>query len=196
MEELNTNRVYEKDALEFVAVAAEYCNMLETIEEQGRKHFITTMQQLLSLLYLKSLQVNSIDKILEDSVEKYVTEADWIKIKNKTSLKLGKFDSFVNISEQDAIVDDEETSVSLSECFADIYQDLSDFIYLYRNGNLEMMNDALWECRHNFQKYWGTRLLVIMDTFHKTLFETEDLDSDKWNSDSENEFDNKNPYIW
>src|SRR5665811_1865626 len=32
-----------------------------------------------------------------------------------------------------------------------IYQDLKDFVLLYKAGTDEVMNDAVWECRMNFE---------------------------------------------
>ena len=39
---------------------------------------------------------------------------------------------------------------------ADIYQDIKDFLLLYQTGTEEVMNDAVWECRLNFENFLGT----------------------------------------
>ncbi|MEA3446189.1 MAG: DUF5063 domain-containing protein [Bacteroidota bacterium] len=196
MEEHNESRVYEKDALEFVTVAAEYCNLLDTVGGLDRKQFFSTMQQLLSLLYLKAFQIKNVEPMLDSTVEKLLSEQEWIKLKNKVSAKLGNFDIFVEVEEPDSQVEDEEVSVSLSECFTDIYQDLSDFVYLFRNGSVEIMNDALWECQNNFQQYWGSRLLIIMAAFHNIIYNTEDVGSNEFDSKPGEDTTGKNPYIW
>ena len=189
-------RVYQKDALEFVTVAAEYCNLLETIDGYGRKQFVETMQKLLALLYLKAVQLEPLEAVFDSPVEKFVTEEEWIAIKNKVSIRLGAFDQFVEVNETDTQLLDEETNVALSECFADIYQDLSDFVELYRNGSVEIMNDALWECRQSFHQYWGPRLLSIMQAFHSILFNTEDIDAAEWDEKKDVDFSSGNPYVW
>lgn len=190
------DRVYQKDALEFVTVAAEYCNLLETLDAYARKHFILTMQKLLSLLYLKALQLEEIEPVFNDPVEKFLTEEEWIATKNKVSLRLGAFDSFVYVNETLTQLEEEETSVALSECFADIYQDLSDFVQLYRNGSVDIMNDAIWECRQNFQHYWGIRLVSIMQAFHQILYSGKDIDSDEFDQTGDMDYSNTNPYVW
>lgn len=192
----NEDRVYQKDALEFVTVAAEYCNLLETLDEYSRKRFISIMQKLLSLLYLKAMQLDEVEPFYDDPIEKFLTEEDWIAIKNKVSFRLGAFDSFVFVNEPIALLENEETNVALSECFADIYQDLSDFVQLYRNGSVEVMNDALWECRQNFQQIWGPRLLSIMQAFHNILFGGKDIDSEEWDRADDSNYTNTNPYVW
>ena len=193
MSNSNEDRVYQKDALEFVTVAAEFCNLLETLDGYGRKRFIITMQKLLSLLYLKALQLEEVEAIFDSPVEKFLTEEEWIAVKTKVSIRLGPFDSFVYVNEALTQLEEEEINVALSECFADIYQDLSDFVQLYRNGSVEIMNDALWECRQNFHLYWGTRLISIMQAFHGILFSGKDIDSEEL---GDADYSNTNPYIW
>ena len=190
------HRVYEKDALEFVTVAAEYCNLLENLDGYQRSQFISTVQKLLSLMYLKASQLDKVESIFDEPVEKLVTEEEWIAIKNKVSVLLGAFDLFVEVANTNTQLEDEETQVALSECFADIYQDLADFVELYRNGSVEIMNDALWECRENFQHYWGPRLLSIMKEFHTIIHSGKDLDSEEYQEREGHDFSNDNPYVW
>lgn len=196
MDNSTENRIYQKDALEFVTVAAEYCNLLETLGDYTRKRFIATMQKLLSLLYLKALQLEEVEPVYDDPVEKFLTEEEWVAIKNKVSARLGPFDKFVYVNEALTQLEEEETNVALSECFADIYQDLTDFVQLYRNGSVEIMNDALWECRQNFQQYWGARLMSIMQAFHNILFGEKDIDSEEWDEAGDAGYSNENPYVW
>ena len=38
------------------------------------------------------------------------------------------------------------------------------------------MNDALWECRTNFEQYWGQRLVNGLRAIHNLVYGTSDLD--------------------
>ena len=51
----NNSSVYERDILELVTVAVEFCAYVENAAEKDRKIFISTMQKLLPLLYLKGV---------------------------------------------------------------------------------------------------------------------------------------------
>ncbi len=196
MDDQAGNRVYEKDALEFATVAGEFCNLLETVAEFPRKRFLVTMQQLLSLLYLKAVQVGEVETMIDGDIEKVLTEDEWIAVKNKVSLKLGGFDNYIEIKQPDTTVDGEEVSVSLSECLADIYQDLSDFVHLFQIGSVEIMNDVLWECKQNFENYWGPRLLAVMDSFHQIIYGIEDIDSEEWDKPGKQNIIDDNPFVW
>ena len=104
------------------------------------------------------LGIPDVEAILDDSIEKYLTEDDWIQVKSAIAIKLGELDVFVEVSEPDSQIEDEETSVTISECLSDIYQDISDFIRLFQVGSMEIMNDAVWECKQNFEKFSSIKL--------------------------------------
>jgi hypothetical protein len=58
---------------------------------------------------------------------------------------------------------------------ADIYQDIKDFLLLYQTGNVEVMNDAVWECRMNFENFWGQKLVNSMRAIHRFLYSGEEI---------------------
>ena len=60
--------------------------------------------------------------------------------------------------------------MSISECVADIYQDIKDFISNYKTGMEDVMNDAIEKCIDNFQTYWGGRLLEALSAIHKISY--------------------------
>jgi hypothetical protein len=74
---------------------------------------------------------------------------------------------------------------TISENISDIYQDIKDFLLLYQTGAPEVMNDAVWECRMNFENIWGQKLVNAMRAIHRYLYsgeeltETEDLAADE-----------------
>jgi len=91
---------------------------------------------------------------------------------------LAAFDKFISVNETVVQIDEESTSVAVSECITDIYQDLSDFLQNFQIGNTDLMNDALWECTENFKYYWGQRLISVVTIFHNFIYGDIDLNSD------------------
>lgn len=190
------NIVYSKNTVEFVTVAAEYVILAENTRGMERVDFTNKTQKLLPLLYLKASLIPEIEVQLEDNIEKFVSEEEWSLVQQGFSSVLGRFDRFLDIENSIGQVEDETAEEALSECLADIYQDLSDFVQLYRMGNLEIMNDALWECRQNFEQYWGTRLIEAFRAIHAMLYGSEDISVEDEESrpvfDPENERDKSN----
>lgn len=58
---------------------------------------------------------------------------------------------------------------------ADIYQDLKNFLLLYQTGTQEVMNDAVWECKLNFEDYWGQKLVNSLKAIHKFIYSGEEI---------------------
>ena len=192
---MEENIVYSKGVLEFVTLAAEYCAFVESVEQNSKLDFFSKSQKLLSVLYLKVSILPKVEAIYEDGNEKFVSEEDWIFLKNKIVNKIGQHEVFVDVYSAMMSQEDDSENVSLSEIFADIYQDLMDFLTLYRIGHEESMNDALWECQQNFEQYWGPRLLVALSSIHKTLYSGDDL-SDEANEQKETEPKERNTDDW
>lgn len=187
MKEEGVEKVYSKGVLEFVTVAAEFCVFAETIDQKPKEYFFDKAQKLLSVLYLKTSILPKFEALYEDGNEKFVSEEDWIYIKNKIVQKIGQHEIFLDVYSAFMSQEDDAENISLSEVIADIYQDLTDFLTLYRIGNEESMNDALWECQQNFEQYWGSRLLAALSAIHNLIYSKDDL------SDAGNEETNSEP---
>ncbi|MBU0765005.1 MAG: DUF5063 domain-containing protein, partial [Bacteroidetes bacterium] len=165
--------------IEFVTVASEYCGFAEKPDRYNRKDFIDKSQKLLALIYLKASLLPGAEPVFDSGNEKFVTEQDWFRVQDRISVRLGDYDHFIKVGDPIMQFSDDTVSVSISEIFADIYQDLTDFISLYRVGAVEIMNDALWECRLNFEQYWGQRLLGALSALHTINFGREDPDGEE-----------------
>jgi len=169
--------VYSKNVIEFATVANEYCSFIEAVDQFSRKDFILRVQKLFPLLYLKAVLLPEPDiEMSDDTPEKYINEEDYNFILHKLEEKLGQFDAYHEVFDPSIQYSEEALEASISENIADIYQDLKDFILSYRMGTLEVMNDALWECRNNFEQYWGQRLVNGLRALHNLVCGVSDLD--------------------
>lgn len=165
----------EKNILEFVTVAAEYCAFIENTDEYTRADFIFKLQKLLPLLYLKGALLPETE--VEDSfVEKYITEDDWNYINDKVSSKIAHLESYFDITELTGYETGETVNVSISEAIADIYQDLRDFLAAYKDANDELMNLAVFECKQNFKLFWGVRITGLLQELHLLIYSNTDID--------------------
>ncbi|MBN2668240.1 MAG: DUF5063 domain-containing protein [Bacteroidales bacterium] len=191
---MSTTEVYSKNIIEFVTVAAEYCNFIENVSSSEKKDFFDKSIKLLSVIYLKACFLPKLENIFEEGNEKFVTEEDWLNIQNNVKQKLGKHDEFVDAYAPFMAQEMDAVNISISEIFADIYQDLVDFVTLYRIGHEESMNDAIWECQQNFEQYWGPRLLAALSAMHPILYGNTDWSETK--VDEENKDNEPNTVDW
>jgi hypothetical protein len=162
--------VYSRNVIEFATVANEFCTFAESVNDLTRKDFLGKLQKMFPLLYLKaSLLPQLSEEDAEESPEKFVTEEDYLFILRKLSSKLGEFDSYPEIFEPGTPLGEANVEANISENVADIYQDLKDFILSYRIGTVEVMRAALWECRNNFEQYWGQKLVNGLRAVHQLV---------------------------
>jgi hypothetical protein len=178
MENALNHAVYSKNVIEFVAVANEFCVLVENLADYDKKYIIDTSLNLLSLLYLKSTMLPEVDPVNDEGNEKIVTEPDWNFIKENIAEKLGSSDSYIDFFDHQMQESAEPITSSISENMADIYQDLKEFLYLYRFGVVDIMNDALFECEQNFQQFWGQRLINSLRILHHIYFVIKDYEEE------------------
>ena len=69
--------IFDKNTVEFVTVAAEFCGFLERARDMKRYDFVDTALKILPLLYLKATLLPPCEPIGEDEPETFVTEEDW-----------------------------------------------------------------------------------------------------------------------
>ncbi len=168
--------VYSRNVIEFATVANEFCSFVESVEQFQRKDFVIRLQKLFPLLYLKAALLPEPDLEMSDDVpEKFVSEEDYNYILHKLELKLGQFDAYYEVFDPSIHLTEAAVEANISENITDIYQDLKDFILAYRIGTLEVMNDALWECRNNFEQFWGQRLVNGLRAVHNLVYGEADI---------------------
>jgi hypothetical protein len=173
MEE-NTDPVYSPQVIEFVAAANEFCKYAEHSSELGGDELLKILQRILPFMYLKASLLPVFEPYFEDGNEKFVTESDWFRIHDGLRSKFGKANDYLEVFDEKVNDTGEPVVASIAEDMADIYQDLRNFLLLYQTGTNEVMNDALWECRMNFENYWGQKLLNSMRAIHNFLYSGEE----------------------
>jgi hypothetical protein len=161
--------VYSKNVVEFVTVASEFCGLIEKAGTIPVDQNIKNLQKVLPLLYLKTTLLPETEKLLEDELEKYVSELDYNVLQQRWLEVLGEYDSYYEVFDPDIQFGEEIVTASISESLLDIYQDLKDFLNAYSLGDEEIMNDSLYDCVYHFEVFWGQRLVNVLRAIHKLV---------------------------
>ncbi len=167
--------VYSGNVVEFVAVANEFCKYAEQASKLRGDELLKILQRILPLMYLKASLLPSLEPFFEEENEKFVTEADWSRINDTLREKFGTADSFLEVFDEKTNETQDTYISSLAENMADIYQDIKNFLLLYQTGTDEVMNDAIWECRLNFENLWGQKLTNSLRAIHKFIYSGEEI---------------------
>jgi len=162
--------VYGRNVVEFVAVASEFCRLIEAPGGYTLPALADLTRKLLPLLYFKASLLPPVDTVSEEPLEKYVTEMEYNLHLQKWAVLLGEYDTYQEVFDPELQFGTEAVTASISESLLDIYQDLKDFLTSYSLGNEEVMNDALAECRAHFGEFWGQRLVNVLRALHQLVF--------------------------
>ena len=158
--------VFSQYTIDFARVALEYCVFAEKTKASDKKTFIDNLTKVLPLLYLKISIIPEITTDYESDLEIKVDENLYAQVETNISELLGDDDLYLETFHPDIKLSDSPVAVKISEDLADIYQDLGNFIAVFKNGQKETMNDALLLCIESFKKYWGQRLVNALRALH------------------------------
>jgi hypothetical protein len=186
MDGSNEGLVYSGPVIEFVAVANETCVFMEQASGFSKKDFIDKTRKILPLVYYKAGLLPETRPFFEEGTEKFVAEAEWQKVHDAILQKLGQHNDYAQIPVSGNNETEEYTGGSIAEDMADIYQDLKDFLMVYRMGTIELMNDAIYECVQHFEQYWGQKLLDSLRNLHILIYGNEDLSDEAGEKNEDN----------
>ena len=169
--------IYEHNTLEFVTVALEYCTFVEHAGETDLFDFVDKATKLLPLLYLKASMLPQLEADEDVDLELMVTEDMYEAVRSRIASLLGEHDSYLETFHEDMQYSDTPIAAFISESLADVYQDTGNFVSLFRQGNEEVMMEAIALCHSNFKEYWGQQLLNGLKALHAVRYSgDEDLE--------------------
>jgi len=175
--------VYSKNVVEFVTVASEYCNSVELLAKIPAEANLQKMQKLLPLLYLKAAMLPKTERLLDEELEKYISELDYNVLHQKWLQLLNEYDNFYEVFDPSIQFGNETVTASISENLLDIYQDLKNFLISYSIGNEEVMNDSLVECVEHFEEFWGQQLVNVFRAVHMLVYSNADFSKENKNDE-------------
>ena len=173
--------VYSRNVVEFVTVANEYCQAIEQVNRINASANLQKMQKLLPLLYLKASLLPQTERVLDEELEKYVSEFDYNVLHQKWLTLLSENDNFYEVFDPSIQFGHEAVTASISENLLDIYQDLKNFLIAYSIGNEEVMNDALTECSEHFVEFWGQQVVNVLRAVHMLVYSDVDFENSEKN---------------
>jgi hypothetical protein len=162
--------VYSKNVIELITVANEFCSFLERSEELETVDFMSRLQKLLPLLYLKASLLPEFELESDDELEKYVTELDYNLIQQKVLRHTGAEDDYQEVFLSGMEFSESALTASISENIADIYQDMKDLVLSFRTLDEEVMEQALSESQRNFSNLWGQKLVNCLRAVHNLIY--------------------------
>lgn len=169
------NPIYERNTLEFVTVALEFCTFVETAGQNGLFDFMDKAVKILPLLYLKATLLPEVELDEEAEPELHVTEDMYESVRTRIASLLGVRDTYLETFHPDMQYSDTPIAAFISENLADVYQDVGNFVSLFRQGYEEVMLQTIALCRTNFREFWGQQLLNALKALHAARYSEDEI---------------------
>lgn len=159
----------DKGTMEFLTVASEFCAFIEKTAKFDRKEYLSKLQKMLSLVYLKTSLLKGSDQEIDGQAEAFLAEYEYEYIRGLVSQKLGHFDSYINIYNS-ADNDSGYEQAAISTCVADVYHNLKNFVENCRTASEECAEASREELLADFREYWGFRCISLMACVHALVY--------------------------
>lgn len=161
----------DNNIMEFLTLAMEFCVTLENTPQYELNDFVGKITKLMPLMYLKADLMPEYDDISESEIEQFVTEENYDIVRNNIAALLGQYDDFLEVFVEDMKYSDKPILSTVSENLADIYQDIKNFVMIFKMEAVdEILLQAAAECKDNFKFYWGQRLVNVMRPLHELKY--------------------------
>lgn len=165
---------YSKEVIEFVAVAKEFCDFIETAPQMERKDFVQRLQKFIPLIYLKGSLLPQSEPEESGLTEDVVTEDQYNYLYAEIHGLMGEYDDYLEVFDDNMQFSEAPVVHSVTEKVCDIYQDLKNFISSFRCGIPEVIGEALWQLNDSFELYWGKACAGVLRAIHRVVFELKD----------------------
>ena len=146
MEEKNSQVIFDKNAVEFVTVAAEFCGFMECVSDMRCRDFVDKSLKLLPLLYLKASLLPACERMEDADPETFVTETDYEVLRGSIASLLGEYDDYLEVFLDDMAYSD--TPMNLKDVrIYDTIEDRSDLCRCWRRRKYYIFGKCKYCCR-------------------------------------------------
>ena len=152
---------YSKEVIEFVAVAKEFCDFVETAPQMQRRDFIQRLQKFIPLIYLKGSLLPESDSGDSGLIEDIVTEDDYNYLYGQLHQLLGEYDEYLEVFDDNMQFSEVPVVHSIAEKTCDIP---------------EVIGEALWQLNNSFELYWGKACAGVLRAVHHAVYQIKDED--------------------
>jgi hypothetical protein len=162
------SQLIERHLVEMLTLAGEFCIMVENAEQSGKNELIGFFGKIAPMLYLRGALFPVTEEPDDTGDERMVTQEQWENVFNSLRNKFGEEDLF-NYLDYNSPGQDEVLRGSLSELFADVYQDMKDFAWLMTKNSMISRKYAAYDVKQLFISNWGPKILLAQVILHSRM---------------------------
>jgi len=175
---------------QFRQIAAEYCRLIDSLQQGKSDDFYLKMQRVLASLAYAILDVENVthedaqDRVIfddnQDSLRKVIEAALSHEIQSLTSY-YREMNISKKLSAEKLFHEDMMRGLRFSDDLADIYRALKMGLAYWEKGTANALAQAAWEWRWNYEYHWSEHLFFAMMTVNAILYwaNSEDIEANE-----------------
>lgn len=161
--------------LEIVGLAKSYCELCQTSFEYTKTEFTDKALDLLPRLYWNFFDLSAGVALGESEYfSEYVDESLYEEVRRGISAVMGASDTFLETFEEDMKYSETPITASISECMADIFQPLFNFVSIVHDSEGAQMEEAFISCKEDFESYWSQTLCNALKALNNVKYSEND----------------------
>ncbi len=153
-------------SLAFIALANEYCQIVENCVEHGRQGLVESMLKLLPRLYITVSDIEPSLEYFDAFIGQSLDEPTYDMVRDNIGAVMGEDDVYLEVFLDDMKYSDTPIATSVSENLADLYQEFYNMVASLRDLNTDEQRQILGACKENFTEYWGQTLCNVLRALH------------------------------
>ena len=152
--------------LAFIALANEYCEMVENVNGYERATWVEALVKLLPRLYITAVDLEPSLDYADASMVNALDEDTYNAVRQSVAAGMGEDDVYLEVFMNDMQYSDTPIATSISENIADLYQEFYNLVASLQDLSTEHQQELVDLCRENFMEYWGQTLCNVLRALH------------------------------
>ena len=168
--------------LSVLALANEYCRVIELASSTESREFVGKMVKLLPRIYMAVTDLKT-DDFVEASdygfASSHLDEDYYNQVSQAIASTMGSNDSYLETFHPDMKYSETPIAATISESLADIFQVLYNFIEDVKHAHIDEIGEHLSILRNDFTEYWSQILCNVMRPLNEIACGKIDDDTDE-----------------
>lgn len=157
--------------LDLVSLAKSYCEICEEAAQYTKNELTDRFLDLLPRIYWNFFDLSAGISLGEaDYFSDYVDESLYGQIQRSIASVMGASDTFLETFEEDMKYSETPITSSISECLADIFQPLFNFVSIVHDSEGAQLEEAFISCKEDFESYWSQTLCNAMKALNNIKY--------------------------
>ncbi len=144
-----------REARMYREAAVAFCALVENRDSHPALEWLKSVHLLLPCLYAATLALPRVVPDTENAGERTITHDDWQALYTDLTDRLGRWDSYFDVSDPYDEASHEPVRISLADDLADIYRDVKNGLLAEQAVAGARPNDVLWTWRFEFESHWA-----------------------------------------